>query len=232
MRLQPAVLSLCLAPALALAQMQVVGDGACPEFAVDIAAFATCDGDRVAAPAAAAPMRVAALSPQQVPAHKRTDGDLYVSAVEAQRLRQAYPGAVVLIDIRSYVEAAFVGQPDVVDIHVPFLEVVLPSPANVAAAGIRLQRNPRFVEEVRSALARLDGPREPTILLLCRSGQRSAVAADVLAAAGVPHVYTVIDGFEGDLGVDGRRDVNGWKNVGTGWQQATPSARLTQAAVH
>lgn len=32
---------------------QVVGDEACPKFAVDIAAFATCEGDRVVKPAPA-----------------------------------------------------------------------------------------------------------------------------------------------------------------------------------
>ncbi len=71
---------------------------------------------------------------------------------------------------------------------------------------------------------------EPTILLLGRSGQRSAIAADALAAAGLARVYTIVDGFEGDIGPGGRRDVNGWKNIGAPWQ-ARPTARLTAASV-
>ncbi len=230
MRLRPTLLSLWLAPALALAQIQVVGDDACPKFAVDIAAFATCDGELVASPAIGGGMRIAAMPPAEVPPQKRTDSHLYVSAIEAHRIRQAYPGRVVLIDIRSRLEAAYVGQPDTVDLHVPFLEPALPLQGDAAPEKIKLQRNPSFVEELKAALARLDGPAEPTILLLCRSGQRSAIAADVLAAAGLTHVYTIVDGFEGDLGASGRRDVNGWKNGGGQWQQARPAVRLTSAS--
>lgn len=228
MRRLSALLSLYLAPALALAQVQVVGDDACPRFAVDIAAFATCDGDRVARPSGQPPLAIAAMSPDDVPPQKRTDSDLYISAAEAQRIRRAYPGEVVLIDIRSRVETAYVGQPDLVDFHVPYLEPALPLPRNDASNRLRLQRNPTFVDEIKAALERLDGPAEPTILLLCRSGRRSAVAADVLAAAGLKRVYTVVDGFEGDVGATGRRDVNGWKNAGGPWR-IQPSAPLASA---
>lgn len=229
MSLRATVLCLCLAPACALAQIQVVGDSACPQFAVDIAAFATCDGDRVAAPSGLPALRIAAMPLAEVPPHKRTDSDLYISAAEAHRMRRDYPGQVVLVDIRSRVEAAYVGQPDLVDIHVPYLEPALPLQWNAASSSFRMQRNPTFVDQIKAALARLDGPAEPTILLLCRSGQRSAIAADALAAAGVARVYTVVDGFEGDIGPDGRRDVNGWKVAGGRWQsRALP--HLTSAS--
>ena len=223
------MLWLCLVPASALAQMQVVGDGACPKFAVDIAAFATCDGERVASPAGLPALTIAAVPLAEVPPHKRSDGDLYISAAEAHRIRRDYPGQVVLVDIRSRVETAYVGQPDVVDIHVPYLEPTLPLQWTAASGSIAMQRNPRFVDEIKAALARLDGPAEPTILLLCRSGQRSAIAADALAAAGLTRVYTVVDGFEGDIGPDGRRNVNGWKVAGGRWQsKALP--HLTSAS--
>jgi rhodanese-related sulfurtransferase len=229
MRLQSAVLSFCLAPALALAQIQVVGDDACPGFAVDIAAFATCDGDRVAPPSGLPALRIAAMSLDEVPPHKRSESALFVSAAEALRIRRAYPGEVVLIDIRSRIEVAYVGQPDMVDIHVPYLEPAQPLQWNAASNGLRLERNPTFVDEIKAALARLDGPAEPTLLLLCRSGQRSAIAADALAAAGLDRVYTVVDGFEGDLGPDGRCNVNGWKVAGGSWQ-SRPALQLTSAA--
>jgi rhodanese-related sulfurtransferase len=231
MLLRTTLLWLCLAPASALAQIQVVGDGACPKFAVDIAAFATCDGDRAATPSTLPALKIAAASPHEVPPHKRTDSALYISAAEAQRLREAYAGQVVLIDIRSRIEAAYVGQPDTVDIHVPYLEPVLPLQWSPASGSLRLQRNPTFVQEVQAALAGLDGPAEPTILLLCRSGQRSAIAADALAAAGVAHVYTVVDGFEGDIGPGGRRDVNGWKVAGGRWQSRALPLQTSASAL-
>ncbi len=61
------------------------------------------------------------------------------------------------------------------------------------------------------------GPTD-TVLLMCRSGDRSAKAVDMLAAAGFKNVYTVTDGFEGDKVKDpesvfhGKRMRNGWKN--------------------
>lgn len=223
-----ALRALLLAPAAALAQIQVVGDDACPTYAVDIAAFASCDGDRIARPAAA-PLRIAALPEQAVPAHKRSDSGRHVSAAEAHRIREALPGQVLLIDIRSRLETFYSGQPDVVDIHVPYLEPAHPLQWNPATGSLKMQRNPTFVDEIKAELARRDGPAEPTILLLCRAGERSAIAADALAAAGLRSVYTIVDGFEGDIGASGRRDVNGWKNAVGHWR-ALPIARLNAAA--
>ena len=54
--------------------------------------------------------------------------------------------------------------------------------------------------------------------MMCRSGDRSAKAVDLLAAAGMKDVYTVTDGVEGDKVSDpdsvfvGKRMKNGWKN--------------------
>lgn len=228
MQFRRLLLPIFLAPAVGLAQIQVVGDGACPRFAVDIAAFATCDGDRVASPFSEAPMAIAAMSAAAVPPAKQTERGLYVSAAEAYRLRQAHPGRVVLIDIRSSIEAGYVGEPDTVDIQVPYVEPELGAPAG---SSVKLRRNPAFVEQVKAALAKLDRPADATtILLLCRSGLRSAIAADALAAAGLAPVYTIVDGFEGDVGPGGRRDVNGWKNVGGPWHTRS-TASLTAASL-
>ena len=59
------------------------------------------------------------------------------------------------------------------------------------------------------------------VILICRSGDRSARAADLLANAGYTQVYSITDGFEGDAAKDGpqagQRIVNGWKNAGLPW---------------
>jgi rhodanese-related sulfurtransferase len=58
-----------------------------------------------------------------------------------------------------------------------------------------------------------------TVLVICRSGNRCAVAVEMLARAGFEKAYTVVDGFEGDRNTNpsspyyGKRTVNGWKNT-------------------
>jgi len=62
-----------------------------------------------------------------------------------------------------------------------------------------------------------------TLLVTCRSGQRSAPAVNLLAKAGFRKAYSVIDGVEGDKVKDpanvfkGQRMKNGWKNSGLPW---------------
>jgi rhodanese-related sulfurtransferase len=62
-----------------------------------------------------------------------------------------------------------------------------------------------------------------TIMVMCRSGGRSAIAVNMLAKAGFKHVHNIVDGMEGDPVGDpasvflGQRLVNGWKNSGCPW---------------
>ncbi len=63
--------------------------------------------------------------------------------------------------------------------------------------------------------------KDSTILLMCRSGTRSAKAAALLNQLGYSKAYTVVDGFEGDKAKEGnhkgQRVVNGWKNSNLPW---------------
>jgi len=74
--------------------------------------------------------------------------------------------------------------------------------------------NSEFVAEVKKFTKPGD-----TLLVMCRSGGRSAKAVDLLAAAGIKNAYSVIDGVEGDKVTDpdsvffGKRMKNGWKNT-------------------
>jgi rhodanese-related sulfurtransferase len=115
----------------------------------------------------------------------------------------ASSGQAVLVDVRSNEERTFVGHiPG--SVHVPW------------ASGTALTRNPRFVRELE---ARLGGKDKP-VLLLCRSGARSALAAEAAAKAGMAFAFTVLEGFEGDL--DDRRQrghLNGWRQRGLPWEQ-------------
>ena len=76
--------------------------------------------------------------------------------------------------------------------------------------------NPVFVETVRGAGIAAD----QTLLLICRSGQRSRDAAIALTARGYERCYNVAGGFEGgpdELRHRGTRD--GWKVAGLPWRQ-------------
>ena len=123
-----------------------------------------------------------------------------VPPVDAWALVQA--GAAVLVDVRSAEERKFVGQ--------------VPGAAHVAwASGTSLTRNPRFVRELE-AKVRKDEP----VLLLCRSGKRSALAAEAATKAGFASVFNVLEGFEGELNDAQQRGTgDGWRFRGLPWIQ-------------
>ena len=210
------------------ARAQVVADEACPLYAVDVAAFATCDGDRVAAFNRG--IVTPSLLPEAVvPSSKRTALGLYVDARGAHQLKHDNPDRVVLIDVRSRMEVGVAGQPAGVDAHVPLLETILPLRWDDDSGGWAMAPNADFAVEVNRRLERLGVDRNAPIVLLCRAGERSARAADHLAARGYTQAITVVDGFEGDVAPDGRRSVNGWKNTGLPWT-AHPLAALVYGA--
>lgn len=111
-------------------------------------------------------------------------------------------GAAVLVDVRSGEERKFVG-------HVP-------GSVHVAwATGTALTRNPRFVRELEAKVRK-----DAVVLLLCRSGKRSALAAEVAAKAGFTSVFNVLEGFEGEIDAQQHRGVaDGWRFRGLPWVQ-------------
>ena len=111
-------------------------------------------------------------------------------------------GVAVLVDVRTAEERKFVGQ--------------VPGSVHVAwATGTSLTRNPRFARELEAKVGK-----DATLLLLCRSGKRSALAAEAAAKAGFPHVFNVLEGFEGELNATGQRgQTDGWRFRGLPWVQ-------------
>jgi rhodanese-related sulfurtransferase len=115
----------------------------------------------------------------------------------------AASGQAVLVDVRSNEERTFVGHiPG--SVHVPW------------ASGTALTRNPRFARELEAKL----GGKDKLVLLLCRSGKRSALAAEAAAKAGMAFAFSVLEGFEGDLDERQQRGhLNGWRQRGLPWVQ-------------
>jgi len=80
---------------------------------------------------------------------------------------------------------------------------------------LSLSRNPRFARELDAK-----GGKDEVYLLLCRSGKRSAAAAEAATKAGFSNVFNISEGFEGDLDEQERRGAfNGWRHAGLPWVQ-------------
>jgi rhodanese-related sulfurtransferase len=111
-------------------------------------------------------------------------------------------GAARLVDVRSAEERKFVGQ--------------VPGSEHVAwATGTALTRNPRFVRELEAKFKK-----DEAILLLCRSGKRSALAAEAAAKAGFTRAFNVLEGFEGEIDANGQRgQTDGWRFHHLPWTQ-------------
>ena len=111
-------------------------------------------------------------------------------------------GQAQLVDVRTAEERKFVGQV-VGSVHVPW------------ATGTALTRNPRFARELEAKVGK-----DATLLLLCRSGKRSALAAEVAAKAGFTRVFNILEGFEGEIDAQQHRGGgDGWRFHGLPWIQ-------------
>ncbi len=108
----------------------------------------------------------------------------------------------VLVDVRTPEELSYVGR-------VPGAKHVM------WATGVAQVRNPGFLHELESKVAK-----DAVVLFLCRSGKRSAGAAEAATNAGYSNAFNVLEGFEGDLDEHHRRgQIDGWRHRGLPWVQ-------------
>lgn len=107
---------------------------------------------------------------------------------------------------------------DRIDALVPFVEHQdLMTDWDAQRNSYRLEPMQDFVPELNRRLKEKGLTKDAVVVLICRSGDRSSRGANRLAEDGFTRVYSVVDGFEGDLSKDGCRSVNGWKNAGLPW---------------
>lgn len=111
-------------------------------------------------------------------------------------------GVARLVDVRTPEERKFVGYvPD--SLHVAWM------------TGTAMLRNPRFVRELEGKTRK-----DEVLLFLCRSGQRSAAAAEAASRAQFRNAFSVVEGFEGELDERKRRGTtSGWRFYGLPWVQ-------------
>ena len=151
----------------------------------------------------------------EVPAAKQTTLGLYLTASQAFERWQAEPEKVKVLDVRTLEEFIFVGHAEMAW-NVPL--AVQTDQWDAEKRHFAMKPDPTFASRVKEVFTS-----EDTLLVMCRSGGRSAMAVNLLAEAGFKNVYNIIDGMEGDK-VDeegnvfhGKRMKNGWKNSGLPW---------------
>ena len=156
-----------------------------------------------------------ALAGSDIPKKKQTVLGLYLTAKEAFSKWHVDSDKVVVLDVRTPEEYIFVGHAVMArNIPVRLLNQELTAKKKSPV----MEPNPDFISQVKR-----DYKVGDTILVMCRSGGRSAMAVNLLAEAGFTRVYNITDGFEGDAVkdpdsyYDGKRVKNGWKNSGAPW---------------
>jgi len=154
-------------------------------------------------------------SASQLHPAKQTTLGLYVTAREAYEKWQSSPDDVTILDVRTPEEYMFIGHAD--------MAWNIPLASQSYEWDAEKQKFPMSIlEDFAARVQKVAGP-DDTLLVMCRSGGRSAMAVNLLAKAGFRNVYNITDGMEGDAVKDpnsvfsGQRLVNGWKNSGLPW---------------
>ena len=159
-----------------------------------------------------------------LPEGKQTVLGLYVTAKEAYEKWKAEPEKVKIIDVRTPEEFLFVG--------VPTMAWKIPVAAQSYEWDAEKKQFP--MKPLMDFAARVQTVAKPgeTIMVMCRSGGRSAIAANFLAKAGFKNVYNIIDGMEGDVNADSESVAqaqplrDGWKNSGCPWTKKLAPERM------
>jgi rhodanese-related sulfurtransferase len=146
---------------------------------------------------------------------KHTSIGKYATSVQAYEMWKASPDKVKILDVRTPEEYVFVG-------HAPMACNV---PCQLWSGKFSEEKkdfpladNADFEAQLKKKFGDQD-----TILVMCRSGHRSAAAINRMAKAGFVNVFNIVDGFEGDKITDdessykGKRNFNGWRNSPVPW---------------
>ncbi len=140
----------------------------------------------------------------------QSDADFtLISPTAAWEMLQSETSAI-LVDVRSDMEFLMIGHPRGA-VHVAWID----HPDWTV--------NPGFIKGVRKLLlGRVSGRPQgsASIILICRSGNRSVDAAAALLKEGLDNIYVVEGGFEGPLDDEHHRNtVAGWRKDGLPWEQ-------------
>ncbi len=132
-----------------------------------------------------------------------------LSPADAFAMLEKKPNSL-LIDVRSSMEFLFVGHPKGA-VHIAWIDEP------------DWDINPNFVTEIRKlvlgGVCGEDG-QTPAIILICRSGNRSLEAGQLLLKSGLSNVFNIDEGFEGELNEQHQRStLGGWRFHQLPWEQ-------------
>jgi rhodanese-related sulfurtransferase len=167
----------------------------------------------------------------KLPDIKKSKVGLYLTPQQAYDMKKANPKGVAFFDVRTRAEAMYVGWPSDADALVPYVEhPEIMSDWDDKRHMYKLEPNQDFVPEIERRLKDMGLAKDATIILICRSGDRSSKAQDRLQTAGYGKVYSIAEGVEGDTVKDGpqagQRAVNGWKNAKLPWTYKLDKAKM------
>ncbi len=133
-----------------------------------------------------------------------------INCKQAWEITQSDPRALI-IDVRSSMEFLFVGHAKGA-IHIPWIDEP------------DWEVNPNFVADVRKILlggvACVGDDGCVPVILICRSGKRSRDAGKLLIEAGLKQIYSIDEGFEGELDDNHQRSTQGgWRYHELPWEQ-------------
>lgn len=160
----------------------------------------------------------------KIPEGKKTVLGLYVKAKEAYEIWKTEPDKVKIIDVRTPEEIMFVGH--------PVMAWQIPVAIQLYEWNSEKGKYPMELLADFASRVKMIAKPDDTLMLMCRSGGRSAIAINILAKEGYSNVYQIIDGFEGDIIEDqenvfiGKRMMNGWKNAGCPWSYELDREKL------
>lgn len=160
-----------------------------------------------------------------LPKEKQTVLDLYLTAQEAYARWKAEPEKVKIIDVRTPEEQLFVGH--------PAMAWKIPVAIQSYAWDGDKKRFPmKLLPDFVARVSQIAGP-EDTLMVMCRSGGRSAMAVNMLAKAGFKNVFNIVDGMEGEGNGDSESECRGgWKNSGCPWTKSPTPDRMRLCEIH
>jgi rhodanese-related sulfurtransferase len=184
-------------------------------------------------PLAALSLDARAVDPASLDKIKISKLGLYLEASEVPAFLKARAPKVLFVDVRTIEEVLFVGSPDGLDGQASF-GIMHYDKWDKEKKTFQRNPNPDFLSQFEVWALDKGIDKTDPIVLICRSGDRSAMSADLLARYGYNNVWSVVDGFEGDkakAGPDkGKRAVNGWKNAGLPWSYDVNPNKVTMGS--
>jgi rhodanese-related sulfurtransferase len=148
-----------------------------------------------------------------------------VTPAEAFEMLKKNPEHTFLVDCRTRAEYQFVGHPEgAYNVPIRFLS------AEVGKKGYIEKNNPNFGKDLQARF----NPATDTLIILCRSGNRSCAGCNEAIKAGWPEdkVFNMMGGFEGGKNKNkassfyGQRWDGGWRLEGLPWTYKMDTALM------